>query len=209
MSQKETRPVGRPRGKTKPESETRGLVVAAAGRLLSERGYEGMSLGDVAAAAGVTKAALYHYFPQGKNQLIRAVADEMITRDSAEVTGVLATAEGVRGRLEAVAGWALSQDHHPARMLRDARRFLAPEESGEVFARFLQLFHAPIEAVFQEGIQAGKLRWHDTAFATGAFLSLLAEFGAGAADFPFPDLARQIVDLLLMGLLPPDAAKQE
>jgi AcrR family transcriptional regulator len=194
--------VGRPPGKTKADNDTRAGVVAVAGRLLGERGYEGMSLADVAAAAGLTKAALYHYFPRGKNELVLAVAEEVLARDGAELAATLAGASGVREKLEAVAGWALARDHHPARMLRDARRSLSPAESGAMFGRFMETHHAPLEGVLRAGVASGELRPHDTEFAAWAFLSLLAEFGADAADFPAPDLARRIVGLLLDGLLP-------
>src|SRR5689334_5973187 len=42
--------------------ERRQVVLDAAGRLFGERGYEGTSLNEVAAAAGVTKPILYRHF---------------------------------------------------------------------------------------------------------------------------------------------------
>jgi AcrR family transcriptional regulator len=45
-----------------PVAERRALIVEAAGRLFGERGYEGATLDEVAAAAGVTKPILYRHF---------------------------------------------------------------------------------------------------------------------------------------------------
>jgi len=48
-------------------------LIAIARRLFAERGYDGTSLRDIATEAGVTKAALYHHFPN-KSELYRKIA---------------------------------------------------------------------------------------------------------------------------------------
>ncbi len=45
-----------------PGSERRALIETAAGRLFGERGYDGVTLDEIAAAAGVTKPILYRHF---------------------------------------------------------------------------------------------------------------------------------------------------
>lgn len=40
-------------------------------------GYEGASLADLAANTGLAKAALYHYFPSGKEGMASAVLDDL------------------------------------------------------------------------------------------------------------------------------------
>jgi AcrR family transcriptional regulator len=49
-----------------PVEERRALLVEAAGRLFGQRGYDATRLGDVAAAAGVTKPILYRHFDSKK-----------------------------------------------------------------------------------------------------------------------------------------------
>jgi AcrR family transcriptional regulator len=46
--------------------ERRALILEAAGRLFGERGYEGVTLDRIAAAAGVTKPVLYRHFASKK-----------------------------------------------------------------------------------------------------------------------------------------------
>jgi len=58
------RPAGRPRS-----ADTDEAILAAARALLAERGWDGMSLGDVAARAGVAKTTLYRRWP-GKAELV-------------------------------------------------------------------------------------------------------------------------------------------
>lgn len=54
--------------------EAAGRIVEAAGRLFSERGYEGVSIRDIAAAAGISKANVFHHFAN-KDELYAAVLD--------------------------------------------------------------------------------------------------------------------------------------
>ncbi len=59
---------------TTPNRRERGLapdvLLEAASRVFAERGYRATRLDDVAAAAGVTKGAIYYYF-EGKEDLLR------------------------------------------------------------------------------------------------------------------------------------------
>ncbi|MFB7121955.1 TetR/AcrR family transcriptional regulator [Kitasatospora xanthocidica] len=52
---------------------TRGRLVEAGAALFDRRGYAGATLGEIAAAAGVTKGALYFHFAS-KEELARAVS---------------------------------------------------------------------------------------------------------------------------------------
>src|ERR1700685_3532636 len=62
---------GRPRLTAKGQ-RTRARIVAAAARLIYERGVASTTLDDVKAAAEVSGSQLYHYFPD-KDDLVQAV----------------------------------------------------------------------------------------------------------------------------------------
>lgn len=62
---------------TRKGRATRERIVAAAARLMFERGVAGTTTEDVQAAAGVSSSQLYHYFT-GKQQLVRAVIAHQI-----------------------------------------------------------------------------------------------------------------------------------
>src|SRR5439155_7896810 len=51
------------------EPAVRRRLVEAATRLFAEKGYEGASVSEIVAAAGVTKGSMYHYF-QAKDDLL-------------------------------------------------------------------------------------------------------------------------------------------
>jgi AcrR family transcriptional regulator len=48
-------------------------LLASGARLLAQRPYDGVSIEEIAAAAGVSKGLLYHYFPTKKDFLIAAI----------------------------------------------------------------------------------------------------------------------------------------
>ena len=73
----ERRPVGRPPRSALGEAhDRRAEIVEAAARVLGERGYGSTSVKDIAAAAGVTPALIYHYF-DSKEDLLLAVMAQM------------------------------------------------------------------------------------------------------------------------------------
>jgi len=196
------RATGRPKGGSVREGGTREHMLDAAEEVLTERGYAATSLEEVARRTGVTKAALYHHFTNGKDELIVAVGQRMLERDHAGMTDAIAQASGARAQLEAGATWMFGESRHPERMLRDAGRFLPPQKNEEMAHRFMTALHAPIEEVMKRGVMSGELRPHDTTFATWAFLSLLAEFSALQHDLAAPDLAQRVVELLIAGIGP-------
>lgn len=56
---------------------TRAEAVAAIGELFREHGYHGTSYGQITAATGLGKGSLYNHFPNGKEDMTRAVLDHV------------------------------------------------------------------------------------------------------------------------------------
>ena len=59
---------------------TRQRIVAGAAELFRERGVAGTSLDDVCEATSTSKSQLFHYFPDGRTQLLTAVAQHEADR---------------------------------------------------------------------------------------------------------------------------------
>ncbi|HEX3915789.1 MAG TPA: TetR/AcrR family transcriptional regulator [Caulobacteraceae bacterium] len=74
-------------------------IIAAALEVFAERGFAAARLDDIAASAGVSKAALYLYFPT-KEDLFRAVVAEAVAPNLAMVQAAVAEFDG---RLEDLA----------------------------------------------------------------------------------------------------------
>lgn len=60
-------------------------VLAAAGQVFAQRGYEGATMLDVARAAGFSKAGVYHYFAS-KEHLLHGLLTESLTQVVADLT---------------------------------------------------------------------------------------------------------------------------
>ena len=76
-------------------------VLETASRLFNERGLDGASLDQIAAALGATKGALYHYFSDKRELILRcyersAALDEKMT-DLAERSGTTGLERGMIG----------------------------------------------------------------------------------------------------------------
>src|SRR5690242_15479617 len=52
-------------------------VLAVAVRVFTERGYDGTSMGDLAAASGLSKSSIYHHV-EGKEQLLRLALERAV-----------------------------------------------------------------------------------------------------------------------------------
>ena len=78
--------------------DTRELMVRTALELLRERGYAGMSFGDVIERSGAPRGSIYHHFPGGKQQLVT----EAVTLYAERIRERLATAVHSGSSLDAV-----------------------------------------------------------------------------------------------------------
>lgn len=56
-----------------PPTDLQPIIIARATELFRQHGFAATSVKQIADAAGCTKAALYYYFPEGKNQIMREV----------------------------------------------------------------------------------------------------------------------------------------
>lgn len=140
-------------------------IVKTATRILTESGYQGMSLEDVAEQTDIAKATLYHYF-SSKDALV-AVALETLTR---EVLQRLAARE------EAVGNAGVRE--HLAALIDEQIRILT-ETAPEVAAVFSWPRGWP--AAFDEPMKDMRRR-HDAVFRR------VVEQGVAEGEFTCPDV---------------------
>ncbi len=81
-------------------------IVASVNRLLAERGYDQMTVDQVAADVGIAKASLYKHFAS-KEALAAAAMVRVIERALAELARLAAVPGTPLSRLQAMAGWAM------------------------------------------------------------------------------------------------------
>ncbi|MFR9777480.1 TetR/AcrR family transcriptional regulator [Micromonospora sp. MS34] len=205
---------GRPR--RDDQRPTRGLVLAAATTLFAERGFDAVSLRDVAAAAGVDVATVAHHTGT-KAQLYDACFARVFT---AEQQVLHAAGERARDALAAGPGAALRALHELVDVFVDfledrpettalwLRRWLEPHRHGELDQRYAAPLYGLVEQLLDAAAQRGTLvepTPHVTVRSLvwavhGHVVALAAQRGAGARE---RREFRAFVHRFLDGLYPP------
>lgn len=83
-----------PTQRSQAKADRRNALLAAAATLFAERGFNGVSLEDLGAAAGVSGPAVYRHFP-GKQAVLGAILVEVSENLLSGGQRVIATASGV------------------------------------------------------------------------------------------------------------------
>jgi TetR/AcrR family transcriptional repressor of mexJK operon len=159
-------------------TRSRALIMDAAARVFLERGYQGTSVDDVAAEAGVSKRTVYNVFDD-KEQLFRAIigrAIETAERFSFEFASTTAQADDVEAALVALArelgASVLGGRVLPLRrlLIGEASRF--PEFAADYYERAPgRVMTAIADALRQLG-ERGLLRIDDAGLAAEHFAFL-------------------------------------
>jgi len=185
-------------------------LLRAAGRVLSERGFEQTTMASIAEAAGVSKGTLYNYFSSKEEVLAAVLTERTVLLEEA----LDHTALSPRRALETVAHVFLreSMDLHPevARLvLVESPRF--PAVARLVFERLMVLGGLAMSRFLDEEARAGRLRRpRDPSLTTLAFFGMLQaymqsqEIMSGKAVMPIDrrQFVEEIVDIFLNGVSP-------
>ena len=203
-----------PRRRRRPDARPDEILDAALD-IFSRDGFAAARVEDIAAAAGLSKGAVYLYFPSKEamlNALVERSAGTLArSADAMVAAGAPDDPEGaLRGLLRLLFG-ALADPKisaAPRLVLAEAGRF--PEIAEYYRTHVLDIARGAITALHSAGVEAGKFRAVDS----DALMRLIA--GPGLAHmaltsiFAFPPatltepeaMADAIADLLLEGLRP-------
>jgi AcrR family transcriptional regulator len=147
----------RPNKHIERSERTRAQLIAAARELFPVRGYADVPVEEIVRHAGVTRGALYHQFPGGKEDLFAAVFDAVEEDVMAGIAETLAKAgaedplAGMRAGLDATLDLALDPKLVQLTIL-DAPAVLGWEAWREAGARYgLGLVRAGLEAAMEAG----------------------------------------------------------
>ena len=190
------------RTQSERSTATRGALVDAARRLWSERGYAAVGTPEIAAAAGVTRGAMYHQFAD-KAALFLAVAEAVEGDVTARIgEHVLASGAGdpAAALHAAIDGWLAACEEPEVRqvLLLDG-----PVVLGWDGFRDMALRHGLglTEGMLRAAIEAGRLRDGPTRGLAHVLIGALDEAAMYVATAEDRDAARAEVADVLHGLL--------
>jgi AcrR family transcriptional regulator len=207
------RPPAQHDASNRAEPRGRERILQEARRLFLERGFLDVSMREIAEAAGLRKATVYHHF-RDKEELFIAITLEEMAAVRARMEESIAGLTGLPERLEQLAFVQFSQLRgHWMRLARDFREHIPESRHDEIHAELDQLFTL-YQRIFEEAATTGEIEDLDPKFAACSFFQTVHSW-----TWDFPDLvgaerkgprelARTAVRLHLFGVASPALRKQ-
>jgi AcrR family transcriptional regulator len=152
----------------------RARILDAAQELFMRDGYAAVSLRQVAAAAGIRQATLYHHFPDGKEALYVAMLERFFARQQAGLTHAIQDAPPTfHERLTAAFRWLGAQKgvHYMAMMYADMPA-LDQARARDVSQLVYRSLFGPRLTLFAQAIADGEARPTSPEFLAGAVIAL-------------------------------------
>ena len=181
---------------------TRAAIADAAMRLFLQRGFDRVSVAEIAAAAGVAEKTVYNYFP-AKAGLFFDEGDDLLAELLAAVRHRAAgesALSAVRTYIAGRAEWAA--DRRPARPTARFRQLIADSPALQAHRRLMfSRYETALAGLLAEetGVPAGSAEPFVAAVALVAVLRASFEAAAGRPG-PGRDEAARSLDLLAGGL---------
>lgn len=209
MKSRGKRPLGRP-----PVQEegipTPQLIKNISSKLFMEKGFESVSMNEVAKQSGVTKATVYYYYPT-KNDLFLAAIGDVLGRVTTLIENILCQEGSFYYRLTQVAEQYLKVPKmHMHTMLEKAQQYLSEEQSATL-NNYEQQLYEHLQNWFIEANQKQEIDCEDPILAAHLYVSMLrvteskywSERNVGRTE----DAAKVIVSLLWRGIQPQNSEK--
>jgi AcrR family transcriptional regulator len=158
-------------GAAPPRAQTLEAIDEVAVELFSQRGYHATSMREIAAAAGIRPAAIYHWYAS-KEAILVHLQDDFMERLTAAVLESAARHERPAMRLAAAVREhvVFHGIHREAAFVTDSEiRALTAEPRGRLIAE-RDAYQARFSAWIRDGIRDGSLRSSNARVATYAIL---------------------------------------
>jgi AcrR family transcriptional regulator len=181
-------------------------LLAIARRLFAHQGYDRTALRDIAEAAGITKAALYYYFPNKDALFERVVLDSLqilVDDVAAAVARETTPTARIRAFMEASAACI---DYGRDRWIAGSNAFWQGAKDGQRAAA-LQLrddYERLLRKCIVEGMASGELRPADPAMVGRFLLSALnhmTRWHKPDGKLTAKQVMQQFLDMALYGLI--------
>ncbi len=141
-------------------SESKQRVMETAEALFMQRGYNAVTLRDIADTLGIRQASLYYHFPDGKEELYVAIAERAFDRHRIGIEDALHRAgPDLAAQLNAVGAWFVTQPQMNLSSIMHADMPSLSENSARhLSAVAYSCLFEPLCQAFSAGNQRGDTR---------------------------------------------------
>lgn len=141
------------------EFETRCRVIQAAKELFLAKGFKGVSMKDLAEGSKLTPAALYYYYPGGKEELFLAVLEFILNERVVSLQRAVEGGTNLEERLQRLTGMFLTGTGDAMfGLIRDVQTQVKDHDKQmEIWKRFRGDYFPIVGKVFQDAADAGEL----------------------------------------------------
>jgi AcrR family transcriptional regulator len=205
-----------PKWTRKPQARPEEVLDAALD-LFARNGFAATRMEDIAKAAGLSKAAIYLYFPS-KDDVFKALVETRVVAMRSEIIEIVKTLRGdpIAGLRHVIGVWAASNADSrviaiPRIVLSESARF--PELADYYHRVVITQMQGVLFELLEAGIARGLFRNMDPKVAARALVApMLFEmlrrqaFRDDGNDLPLADISESFFDLFLNGILAKDTA---
>jgi AcrR family transcriptional regulator len=183
-------------------------ILEHARALFLERGFLDVSMREIAEAAGLRKATIYHHFADKEALFIEIMIAEIAEsreRLAESVAGLTSLPE----RLEQLAFTHFSQARSNTWRLAQDFRDHVPQSRHDEIHKDLGRLYEVYQSVFDDGVAAGEIEGVDPKFAASSFFHTVISWtwdvpdSIGTREMPPRELARTAVRMMLYGIASP------
>jgi AcrR family transcriptional regulator len=179
-------------------------ILRQARELFTAQGYASVSMQQIADAAGVNKATLYHHFVDKEDLFVSVMAEEF-ARMTADVAEVIAVGGSLREQLVRVAAHVFASHRSDfGRLAADLHEHVSDRRRTELMARSSPPWEQ-IRAAIERAADAGDVRVADPELVARLFFVMVGSqiwWSKLGSDRSAPDepLAAQLTDILFDGI---------
>lgn len=189
-------------------SDAKQRVLDSAETLFMQRGYNAITLRDIAEDLGLRQASLYYHFPSGKEQLYVEVAERAFARHRTGLrTAIAAADDNLADQLRAIGAWFETQPSmNLAGMMHADMPALSREQAHYLGRVAYDCLFQPIRDAFCASTVRGETRLVNPDVLTGMFLAILdgMSFTSGGMERPSRhEMMEEVISVLLDGLRVP------
>ena len=187
-------------------------IIFAAAQLFCEQGYDATTMSDIGDAIGVTKAAIYHFVPGGKQDLLYTIISYgMDTVDQFVITPAKEIADAeqrlraiIRNHAKMVMRRSTEQGMSPVTVMVDEVAGLTPAQKRKIEQRkrvYMDFVRATLQQLKDEGQFNDRLDVTVAAFSMIGTIIWLAHWYRPDGKLSSDEVAEMICQMTLGGVL--------